>query len=180
MRRTNMKRSCQIVMLLLLSVPPVYGQGEAQLKAFFEGKTVRVKMDMPGSSDGVDVSPENKPEIEYKEYTKRLGKFGVAVKKGDSIMVTHVKVKGDMIEFHLGGGGLGFQRSGIPRPRPIEKSERETGLEIALNQERDPARRREIQQELAYLRREREIQNQRQQERAERISEDVQRRRQEG
>src|SRR4029078_5736944 len=37
---------------------PAAAQNEAVLKSFFEGKRLTLKIDMPGSSDGVDVRGE--------------------------------------------------------------------------------------------------------------------------
>jgi hypothetical protein len=34
---------------------PAFAQDEARLKAAFEGRRVALRMDMPGSADGVDV-----------------------------------------------------------------------------------------------------------------------------
>ena len=50
------------------------------------------------------------PERNWRSFT--VGQFGrkfeVAVKQGDSIVITRVKVRGDMIEIHLGAGNLGL------------------------------------------------------------------------
>ena len=42
------------VMMLALAAPAV-AQSEGALKSYFEGKRVTLRMDMPGTSDGVDV-----------------------------------------------------------------------------------------------------------------------------
>ncbi|MCI0665213.1 MAG: caspase family protein, partial [Acidobacteria bacterium] len=175
-----MKSRWQLIALLLCLSSPLYGQTEAQLREFFEGKMIVAKIDMPGSSDGIDIQPETKPEIDYDKHLRNLRRFGIAVQRGESIIVSKVRVKDDMIEFQLGGGGLGFQGSTVPRFTPAAKGEREARIEGELDQEQDPRRKREISQELNYLRREREQQDRRTQEQIDKIGEEVQKRRREG
>src|SRR5262249_11714701 len=89
------------------SVAPAGAQNEGALKAFFEGKRVTLRIDMPGTSDGVDVQADARESIDYSRYRDNLKRYGTAVHAGDSITVTLVKVKKDLIEFQLGGGGYG-------------------------------------------------------------------------
>src|SRR5262249_37678320 len=124
-----MNKWFMIVVLLLSFSVPLYGQSEGDLRAFFEGKTVVVKIDMPGTSEGVDIRPEKKPEIDYKVYLARLRKYEVAVKKGDSILLTQVKVKGDLIEVHLGAGGFTSRLNYTRYQHRFEKSGREVSSE---------------------------------------------------
>ena len=46
--------TCAVVTLLALAVPAA-AQDEAALRSAFEGKRVTLRIDMPGTSDGVDV-----------------------------------------------------------------------------------------------------------------------------
>ncbi len=83
-------------------------QNEAALRAAFEGKTVTVKIDMPGTSRGVDVYPMNQTPLDVRELANRLKEYGTALKPGQQVMVTKVVIKGNThIEFQLGGGGFG-------------------------------------------------------------------------
>ena len=50
-------RRLAALLLLTLVARPVLGQSEDAIRAAFEGKTVRVKIEMPGSDDGVDIYP---------------------------------------------------------------------------------------------------------------------------
>ena len=86
---------------------PAFAQNEGALRTFFEGKRVTVKIDMPGTSDGIDVRADATRAIDYKRYGDRLKNYGTAIRAGESTVVTLVKVKKDLIEFQLGGGGFG-------------------------------------------------------------------------
>src|SRR5216117_2943424 len=91
--------------IVFASVAPAAAQNEGALKSFFEGKRVTLRIDMPGASDGVDVQGDAKQAIDYPRYRDNLKRYGTAIHSGDSITVTLVKVKKDLIEFQLGGGG---------------------------------------------------------------------------
>src|SRR5918997_625232 len=81
---------------------------EAALRAAFEGKTVTVKVDMPATSQGVDVFPLDGMPVDFREVAQRLKDNGTALKIGQQVMVTKVLVKKNShIEFQLGGGGYG-------------------------------------------------------------------------
>jgi len=82
-------------------------QDEAHLRKAFEGKRVTVKIDMPASSEGVDLFPGTNRPLDFQKLAGRLKKWGTAIKPGDQIMITKVKVKDDLVEIHLGGGGYG-------------------------------------------------------------------------
>src|SRR5438034_11154439 len=98
--------ACLAAILLALAAPAT-AQNEDALRTFFEGKRVTVKIDMPGTSDGIDVRPDTTRAIDYKRYGDRLKSYGTAIRAGESTVVTLVKMKKDLIEFQLGGGGFG-------------------------------------------------------------------------
>ena len=156
-----------IILLALATLPgTASGQSERALKREFEGTMVTVRMDMPGPDDGVDVYPESSTPIDYSRYAQRLKTFGVALHSGESVMVTKVKVKDDLIEFQLGGGGFGTMgddtRTEVS-PAPVSKSQREKDLEKAVKNEADRDRRKELQRQLDDLRRDREREDRRNQ-----------------
>src|SRR5262245_34947184 len=64
-------------------------------------------MDMPATSEGVDVYPGTNRPVAFEKVGKRIKNEGVAIKDGESARITRVKVKGDMIEVQLNGGGYG-------------------------------------------------------------------------
>jgi hypothetical protein len=143
---------------------PARGQDETALKSFFEGKRVGVRIDMPGTSDGVDVRPESREPLDYERYRDELGKYETAIRAGDHVKVTLVKVKKDLIEFQLAGGGFGTfwddTSTSVYMPL-VEKSEREKRLEERVRTEEDRDRRKELRRELDDLRERRERENRR-------------------
>lgn len=136
---------------------PVAAQSEAELRRAFEGKYVFVRMEMPATHKGVDVNPAREPSVDFTTYSTRLREFGVALREGDRVLVTSVRVKKKNIEFHLGGGGYGVwgDDSGYVYVPSAEKTRREKDLEKRIKDERDPERRRRMQRELDDLKDER-------------------------
>ena len=175
------------VLLTLVPCTHAAAQDEAALKSFFEGHRVTVKVDMPGTSDGVDVYADANRPIDFHRYGDELKSYGTAIAAGSSPIVTLVKVKKDLIEFQLAGGGFGTfgdDTSTTVYMPLVEKSEREKDLEHKIKDESDPHRKHDMERELDNLRDARERQNRRieaEKARAEQIKrEQVARRRLEG
>jgi hypothetical protein len=140
------------------------GQSPEAVSSFFEGKQVTVKLDMPGTQQGVDIYPQRTQALDLKSYSGRIKKFGSALRNGDSVMVTKVKVKDNNIEFQLAGGGYGTVSDDTDTSvqfTPSERSGREKDLESRLKSETDRERRRALQRELDDLRSWRERRDQR-------------------
>ena len=143
---------------------PAAAQSEAALKSYFEGRHVMVRLDMPGTSDGVNVFADEKRPLDFGAYRDDLKKYGAAIHAGQSAMVTLVKVKKDLIEFQLDGGGYGTfgdDTSTTVYIPPVEKSARERELEQRIREEDDRDRRRHLEQELDEVRDARERENRR-------------------
>ena len=138
---------------LAAAASPASAQTEAQLRQAFEGQYVFVRMEMPASHRGVDLNPAREPAVDFTTYSARLREYGVALREGDRVMVTAVRVKKKNIEFHLGGGGYGVwgDDSGSVYVPSAEKSRREKDLEKRIKDERDPERRRRMKRELDDL-----------------------------
>ena len=158
-----MKAPLALVLLSSLALAcPAFAQDEAALKAFFEGKRVTLKIDMPGSQEGIDVHADASRALDSLEYGNRLKAYGPAIRSGDRAVVTLVKVKKDLIEFQLSGGGFGTfgddTSTSVYIPY-VEKSGREIELEKRVRDEDDRGRRRDLQRELDRLRDDRERQN---------------------
>ncbi|NYF50664.1 hypothetical protein [Tunturiibacter gelidoferens] len=150
------------VVLVLVGASRVAAQNPEALSSFFEGKQVVVKMDMPGTQKGVDIYPNRPQPLDAKSYGDRLKQFGVSLQRGDTVMVTKVKVNKDNVEFQLGGGGYGTAGDNTDTAvhfTPAEKSDREKDLENQISNENDPDKRRSLQRELDYVRSERERRN---------------------
>jgi len=154
---------CAAALLVALAAPAA-AQNEAVLRSFFEGRRVAVKIDMPGTSDGVDVNADASHSLDYRQYGDRLKTNGASLRAGDSTIVTLVKVKKDLIEFQLGGGGFGTFKddssSSVSMPS-VEKSTREKDLEKRVRDETDSGRKRELREQLDDLRNRRERENRR-------------------
>src|SRR5882757_8294396 len=140
-------------LLLLALATPAAAQNEAVLKSYFEGKRITVRLDMPGDADGVDVHADARVAVDYGKYKDKLKRYGTAIRAGETVVVT--KVKKDLIEFQLGGGGFGTfgddtsTSANIPL---VERSSRERELEQRIKDEDDRDRRRRLERELDDLR----------------------------
>ncbi len=131
-----------------------WAQDEAALRRYFEGKQVRVKYDLPATHDGLDVYWRQDPPVNFKAYSQRIKKFGIALRDGDTVRVTTVRVKQKNIEFQLGGGGYGTFGDDTSRvtARSVSKSSREAQLERDISKETDSRRRDQMNRELNRLR----------------------------
>jgi hypothetical protein len=115
------------------------------------GKEVVLKIDMPGTQQGVDLRFNKDNPMDWKQYSGRLKSNGVAIHKGDAARVTAVVVKDDRIEFQLDGGGFGTfldDSSTTVAAKSVDKSDYEKQLERDLANTTDPDRRRQLQQDL--------------------------------
>jgi hypothetical protein len=145
--------------LFALSAAPALAQSEAELRDYFEGKPVRVKIDMPATQEGIDVYPDARRPIDMDRYSSRLKSYGVSVHNGESVMITRVRVKDKLIEFQLGGGGYGTFGDDTSTSTSVPsapKTQREKDLEKEVKSETDPGRRKRLQRELDDLRSARE------------------------
>jgi hypothetical protein len=148
----------------LATASPAAAQNEAALKSYFEGRRVTVRLDMPGSADGVDVRADASRAVDFSRYNTDLKRYGTAIHSGDSVVVSLVKVKKDLIEFQLAGGGFGTfgdDTSTSANLAPVEKSQREKDLEKRVTNEDDRDRRRRLQGDLDDMRERRERENRR-------------------
>jgi hypothetical protein len=139
-------------------------QDEATLRSNLEGMRVVLKIDMPGTSDGVDLRVDSNRPLDFRQHGDRLRACGAAIRAGDSALVTFVRVKNDLIEFQLDGGGFGTfgddTSTSVYMPL-VSKSEREKELEERVRNEDNSRRRRELQRELEELRDRRQRENRR-------------------
>jgi hypothetical protein len=150
----------QLLLLALLLLPAAaHGQTEAELKSYFEGRTVKLRIAMPGTESGVDVYPGTDKPLDFPRHAGRLKDNGTALRSGDEALVTKIKVKSKLIEFQLDGGGygtMGDETSSGLSVGSTPKTRREQNLEGELKRETDPVRRRELKEELDELQKDRE------------------------
>ena len=146
----------------LLTATSAAAQDVNALKAYFEGRRITLRMDMPGSADGVDIQVDPPKSLDYKKYRENVKRYGIAIKYGDSSRITVIKVKGNLVEFQIGGGGVGTfsdDTSTSSNIRLLETTEREKTLEERIKDETDKDRKRALQRELNGLRNRRESEN---------------------
>ena len=143
---------------------PAAAQDEGALRAALEGQRVTLKIDMPGTQEGVDLKIDSRSPMDYGEYRDRLKRYGTAIRAGESAMVTVVKLKKDSIEFQLDGGGYGTfgddTSTSVYMPL-VEPSKRERELDHLIKDEPDRRRRHELEDERDHLRERRERENRR-------------------
>ena len=144
------------LVLVSLLIPPLaaHAQSEAALKEYFEGRTVKLKLAMPGAEDGVDVYPGTSKPVDFPRHAARLKRYGTALHAGDQTLVTKLKVKAKLIEFQLDGGGYGTsgdETSSSVSVASAPRTKREQNLEAELKREQDPVRRRAMKEELDDL-----------------------------
>jgi hypothetical protein len=148
--------------LLTTFAASVAAQDETALKSYFEGRRITLRLDMPGSADGVDLQVDPPKSLDYKKYRENLKRYGIAINYGDSSRVTFIKLKGNRIEFQIGGGGFGTfsdDTSTSSDIRLLEQTEREKTLEKRVKDETDKHRKRALERELNDLRDRREREN---------------------
>ena len=164
---TSFRAAAQHVLMVLAAsaaAAPAFAQSEATLKQFFEGRRVSVKIDMPGTSDGVDVEADARQPVNYSRYRDNLKRYGTALRAGSAVTVTLVKIKKDLVEFQLGGGGYGTFGDDTSTSVYIpdaKKTDREKQLEKLVKDEDDRDRRRRLERELDDLRERREREDRR-------------------
>ncbi|MEO5763233.1 MAG: hypothetical protein ABIR28_13085 [Vicinamibacteria bacterium] len=146
--------------LLAFTAVQAQAQSEEALRNAFMGRRVTIRVDMPASHKGIDLRFDKPVPFDLKENSDRIREHDASLVAGDSIPVTFIKVKGDLIEVHLGGGGFNwFSDSTTRTASATGKSNREKDLENDIKRETDRERRRRLERELDDLRRDRERQD---------------------
>ena len=147
---------------LILSANTLAAQSEPELKQYFEGRTVTTRLAMPGTENGVDIYPGSDRPIDYPKYADRLKDYGTAIKVGEPVTITKIRVKDKLIEFQLGGGGYGTfgdETSSNVSTGQAPVTKREKNLEATIKRESDPVKKRAMKEELDELRAAREREN---------------------
>ncbi len=158
-------RSAQsrVLITVALSTLPLGAQNDPNsIQSYFTGKEVVLKIDMPGTQQGVDLRYNKDVPMNWKEYANRLKSNGVAIHKGDTARVTAVVLKDDRIEFQLDGGGFGTfgdDSNATVTAKPLDKSDYEKQLEKQIADTTDEDRKRQLQRDLDRERSRRERQD---------------------
>ena len=160
--RPDVFRLAQSIVFLAIALGnwPLSAQTPDPLQSLV-GKEVLVKIDMPGTQQGVDLRFNQDNPMNWKEYSNRLKSNGVSIHKGETARVTGVVVKNDRIEFQLNGGGFGTffdDSSSTVNPKTVDKSSYEKQLERDISNTTDPDQKRQLQRDLDRERSRRERQ----------------------
>jgi hypothetical protein len=114
-----MRKFISFVIVIISAMVSVSAQTEQDLKQYFEGKIVSLKIDLPATDYGVNVYPERAQPLNYSEYANRLKRYGICIRRGEEIKITNVKIQDKHIEVQLGGGEFNIHFSAIePRILP--------------------------------------------------------------
>jgi hypothetical protein len=151
-----MKNAILLIITICLVHSTLYAQTEDILSYAFEGTRVEVLIEMPASSEGIDIDVFEARPIDMGKYSDRIKNHGIAIYPGDMVMVTKVRVKSKHIEFQLAGGGYGTfgDESSHVSNVTVPKSSREKEIEGLLNQKSsdNEINKKELQKELNKLR----------------------------
>ena len=93
-----MKHFIGLLIIFFLFTVTGRAQSETELKQFFQGKTVTLRIDLPATKDGVNIYPERSQPFDYKEYGERLLRHGAFVRGYEVVTITQLDVKGKEIE----------------------------------------------------------------------------------
>jgi hypothetical protein len=142
--------------LTLVALPAAAEEDDA-LRRGLEGRFVVVDVDLPASEKGLDLHFDKPEPFNESEHVGRLRQYDVAIRRGEPVQVTRVRLKGDHVEFQLEGGGFDWASQATTRNfSSTPKSNREKDLDRLIKSETDRDRRRELEDERNDLRRDRE------------------------
>lgn len=156
------RRSTATLSVLLFIAACLPASAQQSLETALNGREVVLKIDMPGTQKGVDLSYNKQTPMDWKEYGKRIKQFGPAIHKGDTVRITAVVRKKDTIEIQFNGGGFGTfgddTRTSID-PKQVDKSDYEKQLERDISNTDDEDRRRQLRRDLDRERTRRDREN---------------------
>lgn len=160
-----MRHAITVLGAMTLLATTAQAQNERALREALEGKTVTVKVDMPATSKGIDVFPEESMPINWRDVAQRMKDNGTALKIGQTIMITKVVVNKDShIEVQLGGGGYGTFGDAMGSSSSVyanteTESARERALKDSVKTASSSAKKKQFERDLANARSEREREN---------------------
>jgi hypothetical protein len=158
-------RALLVALLALAAIVHQAGaQSEAALRRAFEGKTVTVRIDMPATSQGIDVNPLEADPVSFREVAQRLKEHGTAARIGQQMMISKVAVRDWYIEFHLGGGGYGTTNDLLNEESSVHveqqgETREERRLRDLIRSTTDREQRKRLERDLDDLRSRRERSN---------------------
>src|ERR1700684_1127245 len=127
--RTEMIRAASFYLAASLATAilpcPLRAQSAADVQNYFQGKRVQLKIDMPGTQQGVDLRFARGAPMDWKQYSSRLKKCGVGIPKYARSTGSRIVVKKDMIEIQLDGGDFvtfGHDTNATVDAKSVEKN----------------------------------------------------------
>jgi hypothetical protein len=84
---------------------PLREQAEREVQALLLNRQLVAKVTFPAYKGGIDLNIDGTWDM--KMATRRIKDHGVGIEVDEKASVTNVKLKGDLIEIHLNGGGAG-------------------------------------------------------------------------
>ncbi len=149
--------SCRLLALTFLALPAAAADEDEALRRGLEGRFVVVDVDLPATERGLDLRFDKPEPFNQGEHSGRLRQYDVAIRRGDEVQVSRVRLKGDHIEFQLEGGGFDWATQSTTRSfTATPKSSREKELDRLIKSETDRSRKDDLEDERDDLRRERE------------------------
>lgn len=77
-----------------------------EISGYFEGKIVTAKISLPACHAGIVLYNDDLGKSNVDVF-KKVDKYGIAVAKGDKVIITKFKIKKRLIDVELNGGGYG-------------------------------------------------------------------------
>lgn len=148
------------LLFVMLGLAATLGGQDAAtaLEKGFQGRRVKVLLDMPGDDSGVDVEARGASAagaVDAEVVGARVAKYGLGLRRGQTATVTLVKLKGDHIEFQMDGGGFtNRQLLGLPGMDSVHwgTSDEERKMRYRISGTRDKERRRRLESDYDRLR----------------------------
>lgn len=148
---------CRVLASTFLALPAAAADEDEALRRALEGRFVVVDVDLPATERGLDLRFDKPQPFNEGEHLGRLRQYDVAIRRGDEVQVSRVRLKGDHIEFQLEGGGFDWATQSTTRTfTATPKSSREKELDRLIKSETDRSRKDDLEDERDDLRRERE------------------------
>lgn len=120
----NPRRTVIVVLALVVALFPsslmagASDHAKRSLHQLLLGKDVKSLAQLPATKEGVDVYYTPPAEKDWDQrglnlnhLTKWLKERGVGVESNQIVTITDINIHGDMVEVHLGGGGMGRRGS---------------------------------------------------------------------
>jgi len=145
----NPRQTVMVILALLVALFPsglmagASDQAKRSLRQLLLGKDVKSLTQLPATKEGVDIyyTPPSGKEwdergLNLNHLTKWLKERGVGVASNEVVTITNLDIHGDMVEVHLGGGGMG-RRGGKHAQETAPVMERAGGSRINFRYKRD-------------------------------------------